>query len=92
MSNAYGPGQQTRLDKLSIPLRGPRLVDITLKLIEAHGLSGTDITRRYGLGPTWLNEQRKYPGRSPASDVIQMIYEDLTGRPLVKLQHPNTSV
>lgn len=83
MSNTYGPGQPSRLDKLSVPLRGPRLVDITLELITTHGLSGADMTRRYGLGPTWLLEQRKYPGRSPASDVIQMIYEDLTGRPLV---------
>lgn len=81
--NPYLPGRNTRLDKFNVALRGPRLVDVTLKLVEAHQLTGSDLTRRYGIGPTWLTEQKKYPGRSPACDIIQMIYEDLTGRPLV---------
>lgn len=73
-----------RLNKLEVPLRGPRLVDVVLSLIQAHGMTNREVAERYGVGQTWLAEQGTNPGRSPACDTIQTMYEDLTGKPLLQ--------
>lgn len=83
MRHSYEVGKSTRLQRLNRPLKGPRLVDIVMGLITANGLTGADLTKRYGINPAWLTQQRKNPGSSPACDVMQVIYEDLTGRPLL---------
>lgn len=64
--------------------KGARLVDRALMLIEAHGLSGTEVSRRYRVSPSWLASVRKrQPGHSPSCDIIQEIIEDLTNKPLI---------
>lgn len=66
-------------------LRNPRLVDTTITLIHARGLTAIDLARRYGIAPSWLPDMTRNPHRSPSTDLIQLIYEDLTGTVLVQL-------
>lgn len=73
----------SRLDKLPTPLKGPRLVDVVLDLIKQKQLSHAEVQRRYNVSASWLREMQKDPQRSPQCDVVQYMYEDLTGKPLL---------
>ena len=75
--------KKSRLSKLPAPLKGPRLVDKVLALINEHELTGKQVQERYNVSQVWLRELRADPDRSPQCDTMQYIYEDLTGRPLV---------
>lgn len=74
-------------NKLKIPLKGPRLVDVVLKMLESHNLTSKQVSERYGVGATWYHDTKAGKYKSPRADVIQAMYEDLTGRSLVQLAH-----
>lgn len=64
-------------------IKGPRLVDYAIWLIRKNGLNNKTVHERYGVGPMWLSNVETGCVKSPASDTIQMIIEDLTGKALV---------
>lgn len=66
------------------PFKGPRLVDTILKLIDARGLTGPQVSYRYGVEKTWLSQVRNGRTVSPRADLCQRIYEDLTGGALIQ--------
>jgi hypothetical protein len=72
-----------RLSRLPRPLKGPRLVDVVINLIDAHNMTPKDVQKRYNVSESWLREMKANPDRSPQADTIQFMYEDLTGRPLL---------
>lgn len=64
----------------------PRLVDITRNLMRESGLTQKELAARYGISRSAV-EDLMADKHCPSSDLCQRIYEDLTGRPLLLIEH-----
>lgn len=62
----------------------PSLKYRTLELVRQCGLSEKEFARRYGVSLTWRTKFLDGSTKSPNVDLIQRIYEDLSGEPLFK--------
>lgn len=62
---------------------GPRLVDYVLALLEERGYNSQQVAEEFGVGLSWYSDIKYGRVKQPRADTIQLMYEKLTGRPLV---------
>lgn len=65
------------------PLKHPRLVDIVRNMLRDSGMTQLRMAQRYSVSLSFI--ESLLAGRHcPNADIIQLIYEDLAGCPLLK--------
>lgn len=68
------------------PQGGRLLVDVMVELVNARGLSGHEVGRRYNVSRDWYKDVKHGKTKSPNVTLVQAIIEDLTGKPLYPLE------
>lgn len=64
--------------------KGKRLIDAVKELLKAHCYTNQKAADDFGVGMSWYSDFMLGNVKRPNPDVLQHIYETLTGKPLIK--------